>query len=480
MLKRILARGKLLDGAFRPGGTHREWCDPAVLNVIRRRSLAKVRNEIEPVPASVLGRMLTAWQGVVSPRSGQDALLDAIERLQGLALPASILERDILAARVKKYDPADLDALAAAGDVVWCGVEPLGDHDGRMALYLTDQLPRRPSAVAELGTREQAICELLAAQGASFFSGIHEGTGGGFPKETIDALWSLVWKGLCTNDTFRALRAFTRGVAASEVTVDRRERILRGRSLARRGFHSRRTTPASVEGRWSLIASRLGQIDGMTPAERSTRLAEQLLARYGLVTREIAAAEAIVGGFSAVYDVLKALEDRGRVRRGYFVSGVGAMQFALPEVPGMLRQLRGDPDPPDVVLLAATDPANPYGTVLAWPETSAPHGPSRSVGAHVVMVNGAMAAYLGKGSKSGRPLLLYVGEHSLAADAAARKLAELGQRSGGLLIVEINGEAATRHAFSAHLVSAGFSATAHGCQLRRQFFLAREESPAET
>ena len=166
LLKELAGRGRLLEGEFRPGGTGREWCDPDVLQSVRRRSLAKLRKEVEPVEPAVLGRLITSWQGVHPAALGLDALLDAIENLQGAPLPASIFETEILAARIEGYNPADLDALTAGGEVVWCGVEPLGDRDGRVALYLTDHfaaLATRRRRRASSSPREQAIVAHLAA-----------------------------------------------------------------------------------------------------------------------------------------------------------------------------------------------------------------------------------------------------------------------------------------------------------------------------
>jgi ATP-dependent Lhr-like helicase len=375
-----------------------------VLQSVRRRSLARLRRQVEPVDPPVLARLVTNWQGVTRPRAGLDALLDAIEGLQGVPLAASTFESEILAARIAGYTTADLDSLTSAGEVVWCGVEPLGERDGRIALYLTDHLPRlrRPADPVDLSPREEAILQFLAAQGASFFGPIHDAAGGGYPAETVTALWNLVWKGALTNDTFHALRAFTR-------PPERRGR----RPTPGRSFRSRRVAPPSAEGRWSLISARTGPPVSLT--EWSTATAQQLLARYGVLTREVAAAEGITGGFSAVYDVLKALEDAGRIRRGYFVAGVGATQFALPAALDLLRSLKDLPDEPETVVLAATDPANPYGTILPWPALpgEAPgRAPTRSVGAIVVLVNGLLAAYISRG---GRQLSVFLPE-----DAAAR------------------------------------------------------------
>jgi ATP-dependent Lhr-like helicase len=465
VLRELAATGRLLEGEFRPGGSGREWCDPEVLQSIRRRSLAKLRKQVEPVEPPVLARLVTSWQGVTRRRAGLDALLDAIDNLQGAPIAASILESEILAARVERYTPSDLDALTAAGEVVWCGVEPLGDRDGRLALYLTDNLARlrRPVTLTDLAPREIAIVDHLRDEGASFFAALHDAAGGGYPGDTVEALWNLVWRGALTNDTFHAVRAFTR-------PQERRPR----KQATGRAFRSRRVAPPSAEGRWSLLSERASQ--SVSPTEWSTALAQQLLARYGVLTREVAAAEGIFGGFSAVYDVLKALEDAGRIRRGYFVGGVGATQFAVPAALDLLRSLTTMPDEPEVVVIAATDPANPYGTILRWPGVSTEgdaggRGPTRSVGALVALVNGLLAAYISRGA---RQLTVFLPDdepgRSVVARALAARLAVLTRPDGSpmpLLISEINGVPAADHPLAAFLLDAGFNPSAMGFQIRR-------------
>ena len=458
LLKELAASGKVVEGEFRPGATGREWCDPDVLQSIRRRSLAKLRHQVEPVEPAVLGRLVTHWQGVVRRRRGLDALLDAVENLQGAPLIASILETEILPARVEGYQPSDLDALTTAGEVVWGGLEPLGEHDGRLALYLTDHVAklRQPRAPADLPERERLIVDHLARNGASFFAALHEAAGGGYPGETVDAIWTLVWNGVVTNDSLNAVRAFVR-------PPERSRRKAAQTARAARSFRSRRVAPPTAEGRWSLIAARLGA--AITPTESATALAQQLLARYGILTREVAAAENVSGGFGAVYDILKALEDAGRIRRGYFASGVGATQFALPAALDLLRSLKEEPEEPEVVVLAATDPANPYGTILRWPESTQgrdQRGPTRSAGSLVVMVNGALAAYISRGA---RQLLAFLPDDEPAQASIARALASTLARIG-LLVHEINGLPASEHPLAPYLVEAGFSPSAMGFQIR--------------
>jgi ATP-dependent Lhr-like helicase len=464
ILKALSASGRLLEGEFRPGGSGREWCDPDVLQSVRRRSLARLRKEVEPVEPAVFGRLLTSWQGVSRPRLGLDALLDAVENLQGAPLPASLFESEILSARIQGYNAADLDALTAAGELTWCGLEPLGDRDGRLALFLTDNLPRlwRGQPPRELSSHERAILTHLESEGASFFAALHDACGGGYPGETVDAIWDLVWKGVLTNDTFHALRAFTR-------PPERRQR----KPVQGRSFRSRRVAPPSSEGRWSLVADRAA--GAVSPTEWATATAQQLLMRYGVLTREVAGAEGIAGGFSAVYDVLKAMEDAGRIRRGYFVGGVGATQFALPAALELMRSFREMPEDPETVVLAATDPANPYGTMLKWPglsdAESTGRGPTRSVGSIVLLINGTIAAYVPRG---GRQLLVYVPEdepgRSTVAHAVARRLATIARGDdgrGGLLISEINGRPTADHVLSPFLIEAGFNPSAMGFQMRR-------------
>jgi ATP-dependent Lhr-like helicase len=482
LLARLAEEGRLLEGEFRPRGTGREWTDAQVLRMVRRRSLAKLRQEIEPVDAEVLGRFVTTWQGVARPRRGPDAILDAIEQLQGAPLPASIVETEILPARVEGYDTAELDALMAAGVVVWVGVEPLGERDGRIAFYLGDHLasllppssPPKPARAKEhvgtagdaLDSREAAILDLLRSRGASFFGPLHEAAGGGYPGATVDALWSLAWRGLVTNDTFHVVRSFTSSPPPRQ----------HGRPHEpAHPVRSRHVAPPSAEGRWSLVRDPMSSSDVTTWA---TVMTEQLLARHGVVTRESISPESLPGGFATIYPVLRAMEERGRLRRGYFVAGLGSAQFALPAALDLLRSLRDQRgDGAATPVLAATDPANPYGSTLRWPAAmgaldqtgSAHRGPARAVGATVVLVNGALAAYLARGDRSmitwlpdGEP------ERSQTALAVARVLIERARSGGdkprGMLIEEIDGVPPAAHPIAPSLVESGFAAGALGLQ----------------
>jgi ATP-dependent Lhr-like helicase len=439
-LERFVERGRLVEGEFRPGGTQREWCDNEVLRIIRRRSLAKLRHEVEPVEKPAYTRLITSWQGATKKRQGLEALLDAIETLQGYPMPASIFESEILVARIDDYKSADLDMLSAAGEIVWVGLESLGDKDGRIALYLTDRLPLLHSSS---GTVDHPIVQYLSEHGASFFAQIHTAIGG-FANDVVDALWDLVWKGVVTNDTFHALRAFTR-----------RARRSRGAQ-----FRSRRTAPATTQGRWSLVP-----LPTANATERANALAQQLLARYGVVIREVAAAESIAGGFSAVYPILKAMEDAGRVRRGYFVAGLGATQFASAGALDQLRSFRDEPEEPETVMLAATDPANPYGALLKWPAT----GLMRVPGASVILFNGALAAYVARGEKQ---LSIFLPDdepsRGMVAKEIARTLASLVENGvrRAMLITEVNDESVARSPLAPFLAEAGFAPGAQGYQKR--------------
>jgi ATP-dependent helicase Lhr and Lhr-like helicase len=456
VLERLRVPGRVVQGEFRPGGTEREWCGRDVLATLRQRSLARLRRQVEPVDAAALGRFAMSWQGIVRRRTGLDAVLDAVEQLQGTPLPASELEREILPARVEGYEPSDLDRLLAAGEVVWLGVETLGERDGRLALYLTDHLRllRPPDAgPGPQSDLEQRIVTHLGSSGASFFPALLAGIGGGFPQETIGALWDLVWRGLVTNDTLHALRAF----------VGPDERATR---TGRAAFRSRREMPRTALGRWSLVADRVHGRPSST--EWATAVARQLLARHGVLTREAMAVEAIPGGYSAVYDVLRAMEDGGRVRRGLFVGGLGAAQFALPAAIDLLRSLRDPAEAPLVVTLASTDPSNPYGGILRWPAAppEAGRGPTRSVGTRVVFVDGELVAWLSRGD---RQLLVWLPEdepqRSRALASLASELARLADETAGrqgLLIGDVNGQPVSAHLLAPFLADAGFSRGAMG------------------
>lgn len=492
-LRALVRNGRLVEGDFRPGGMHREWCDAEVLRTIRRKSLARLRKQVEPVEQHTLARMAAHWHGCMHRRKGLDAVLDAVDHLQGAPLPGSLIERDILPARVEGYQPGDLDTLIGAGEVVWCGVEPIGETDGRIALYLADKLPELHTSVpaqakeSPLEEKQRQILDVLTARGAMFFAALHEAVGGGFPGETLDALWGLVWRGSITNDTIHALRAYMARKANTRSSH---------RDHAQSNFRSRRTLPPSAQGRWTLVDVP-GTIQ-LSATTRSHALALQLLKRHGVVTRESMSLENIPGGFSAVYGVLKALEESGRVRRGYFVAGMGGAQFALPSAIDLLRSLRADrePEKPEMLALAATDPANLYGSMLRWPAMSASiekedaeqnEGDgnrdrvtrmlARAVGARVILRNGELVGYMRRNNPN---LIAFLPPDEPARSHAARDLAnfliELGQqdlhsdgigRPAGMLIATVNDVRIDQHFLARFLLDAGFQPSPAGFNLRR-------------
>jgi ATP-dependent Lhr-like helicase len=459
-LVRLVARGKLEEGEFLPKGTARELCDVEVLRALRQRSLARLRQAVEPVDDDAYARLLVDWQ--VGARSGQGALLEAIRFLEGCPIPASVLERDVLPARVQDFRPWELDRLCSTGEVVWAGIERLGPRDGKIALYTAGHEPLLSAVVEPAGGALAAtLRELLAHRGALFFSEIARVIGG-FQPDVARALWDLVWAGEATNDTFAPLRSLTHQAGSHPA------RTRRG------GRHPASTTLASgapgMDGRWSLRAGRWAATPSET--ERRTAVARSLLARHGVVTREAVQSEGVAGGFAALYDVFKAMEQAGRVRRGYFIAGHGATQFALPGADDRLRALREPADPPSTLVLAATDPASPYGASAAWPDatragvTDDIGRPQRVAGAYVMLREGVLVGWLGR---SGHTLLTFDTAASGCGDALARSLAQLVDtgRMRALLLTRIDGAPAARSPLVAALQDAGFTLTTGGLLRRR-------------
>ena len=457
-LQRLTTSGSILAGEFRPGLKGREYCHAEVLRVLRRKSLAALRREIEPVPIEVAGRFLTEWHGIGATARGQARLLDAIAQLQGCAVPASTLERDVLPARVREFRPAMLDDLVSMGEVVWIGRGALGQSDGRVALYLrrdvgrllreVDALPRsvreregdgaqRPSPPEET---EQAaglqarIRQHLERRGASFFYDLARACGDTNEDEVLDALWDLVWAGEVRNDTVAPLRSLG----------PRLKRPAR-RPLTRLG-------PPGSSGRWSLVRDLLQP--PVSPTERLHALASVLLQRHGVLTREAVLSENVEGGFAALYPVLRAMEEAGKIRRGYFIDGLGASQFALPGAVDRLRASREEPA--RIVALGATDPANPYGSVVAWPARESRM--ARAAGAYVVLDAGELRLYLERGGRS----LLTVGRADVGHLQA---LALAAARSERLEIQSVDGQPVRGSELEPLLREAGFSATPKGLVL---------------
>ncbi|XRQ03506.1 Lhr family helicase [Actinomadura welshii] len=481
-LRRLAGAGRVVEGEFLPVGSvtgplTSEWCDTGVLRTIRRRSLARLRAEVEPSPPESLGRFLPAWHGIAggSRLRGVDALVQAIEQFQGAAVPASALETLVLPSRVPGYSPAMLDELTSAGEVVWAGQGGLPGGDGWVALYLADTAPLLLPEPAEI-TRtpaHDAVLDALGDGGALFFRTLSDRVNErvtAADADLVTAVWDLVWAGHLTNDTMAPLRA----ALGSGRPTHRSRTTRRGRPVL-----PSRTGPPTVAGRWWALPEREA-----TATLRSHALAEALLERYGIVIRGAVAAERTPGGFSAVYPVLRAFEETGRCRRGYFVEGLGAAQFALPGAVDRLRALRPAPAaPPDdisalweaprkpddrTLVLAAADPANPYGAALPWPErageVAAGHKPGRKAGALVVLTEGRLVLYVERG---GRSLLTWDDDPGVlqpAVDALALAVRE--GALGKLTVERADGAAIADSPLAAALESAGFHPTPRGLRLR--------------
>ena len=398
--------GGLVRGELRPGGSEREWCDPEVLRRLRRASLAVLRKEIEPVDQRSLARFLPVWQGVdrhPSTGAGVDRLRDALVPLQGVALPAEVWERDVLPRRVGAYSPAWTDQLCASGELVWIGAGALGRNSGRVALYFRDDvsLLGPPPGASKTGSLELGSHELVRSRlsaGACFFTDLLVDVELA-PEELQDALWDLVWAGEVTNDAFAPLRAPRLTLARAQ-----RDRFrASGRFLGRRRGGG---AAAQVQGRWSLTAPLFRA--SVDPTARRRALGELLLERYGILTREQVLAEGVPGGFSALYPELSTLETLGVARRGYFVEGLGGAQFALPGAVERLRSGSND-DREAPVVLAAVDPAQPYGAALPWPARPGEDSRrvARTAGAYVVLAAGDPILYVERGGRGLQTLVLF-------------------------------------------------------------------------
>jgi ATP-dependent helicase Lhr and Lhr-like helicase len=464
-LQRLAAQGRVLDGEFRPGASGLEWCEAEVLRSLRRRSLARLRKEVEPVAPPALGRFLSAWQHVNGKLRGVDGVLSVIDQLAGAPVPASALEPLVLAARVRDYEPSYLDELTAAGEVIWAGHASLPGADGWVSLHLADQAPltlpeHEPFEHSEM---HQAVLDALSPGGAWFFRQLATQVGSTDDKALSATLWDLVWSGRISNDTLTPLRALTRSGTPSHRSKRPPARP-RMASTTRRGGLPARTGPPETAGRWALLP----ELD-TDPTRRAHAAAERLLDRHGVVIRGAVMSERQPGGFAAVYKVLSLFEESGRCRRGYFVEGLGAAQFGTAGAIDRLRTF-SEVDPgtkPDAVCLAATDPANPYGAALPWPDGEGGHRPGRKAGALVVLVDGELALYVERG---GRTLLTWTDDADLLTPAAA-SLAEAARRGSlGRLTVERADGAQLLGAGSTPLrealASAGFVATPRGLRLR--------------
>ncbi|QFY14137.1 ATP-dependent helicase [Nonomuraea phyllanthi] len=580
-LRRLATSGRVVSGEFRPGGRGEEWCDAGVLRMLRRRSLARLRKEVEPVAPETLARFLPAWHGitgssVAGPGStgssggaarAMDALVRSIEQLQGAAVPASALETLVLPSRVPGYHPALLDELTSSGEVIWAGQGSLPGGDGWVSLYYADTAPLLLPDPAEITMTplHERVLELLGGGGALFFRGISDQLSSLDDTTLAAALWDLVWAGRVSGDTLAPLRATlgTGRPAHRPATTRRRRAVLPSRS-----------GPPTVGGRWWLLPA-----PASDTTQRAHAQAEVLLERHGVVTRGAVTSERLPGGFTPVYQVLRAYEESGRCRRGYFVEGLGGAQFALPGAvdrmramaPGIAPTTRpgdqpaggawtpigpGDTPPggalpsdpfsgeafsggafaSDVsadaagaepggvggdaagagvgaggvgggpragmtgagpgggrgfrgaaggggsgggrsgggglagggqraVVLAAADPASPYGAALPWPQHPGDlgHKPGRKAGSLVVLVEGHLVLYVERGGKT---LLSFADDERLQPAVDALALAVRDGALGKLTVERADGASITDSPLAAALEAAGFHPTPRGLRLR--------------
>ncbi|MBK3387287.1 ATP-dependent helicase [Streptomyces albidoflavus] len=484
-LERLGASGRVVQGEFHPAGVGQEWCDATVLRRLRRRSLAALRQELEPVEPTALALFLPPWQHLGGQGlRGLDGLVRAVEQLQGAAVPASALEKLVLPSRVAQYQPAMLDELTATGELLWAGSGSLPGKDGWVSLYLADNAPLLlpPPHPLELSPLHQAVLDALAGGYGLFFRQIADQVRAAHPTASdqalADAVWELAWSGRLTNDTVAPLRALLGSGRTAGSTAHRARRsVPRGRfgALTAAPRPASRTGPPTVAGRWSLLPPLEPD-----PTLRAHALARTLLDRHGVVTRGAVAAEGVEGGFSAVYRVLSAFEDSGQARRGYVVEGLGAAQFAMDGAVDRLRasataaEREAGGTPRQALVLAAADPANAYGAALPWPEppSGAGHKPGRKAGAMVVLVDGELAMYMERGGKtllawpsttpddpSAPDPRLEGAAHALAGSAAGGSL-------GTVTVERVNGEPALTSPVGTYLENAGFHATPRGLRLR--------------
>jgi ATP-dependent Lhr-like helicase len=461
-LRRLGGDRRVVEGEFRPGASGSEWVDSEILRRLRSRSLAALRQEVEPVSQDTLGRFLPAWQHVtpVSDRSalrGADGLLQVVDQLAGVALPASAWESLILPARLRDYSQAWLDELTTSGEVLWSGAGALPGSDGWVSLHLAESAALTLPETTDVETSElqRDILVALAGGGAYFFRQLGAAVGSTDDRELATALWDLVWAGLITNDTFAPLRSFLGGKAATRRPP--RTRAYRG---TRQSLQVAQAGPPTVAGRWSLLP--LAEADTTIRAKAT---AEALLERHGVVTRGAVSNEGIPGGFALMYKVLASFEETGRARRGYFVDGLGGAQFGTGATVDRLRQYSRDDDAiPDLtaLTLAATDPANPYGAALAWPPTEG-HRPGRKAGALVIIVDGRLATYIERGGKT---VLTFTDDEAVLSAAAMSLASTVRLGLGKLRVERVDGDFSIGTPFGTALAAAGFAPTPQGLRLR--------------
>jgi len=510
-LRRLVSAGRIAEGELRPVGAEpvdpmdaesaaahpggREFIDAEVLRLLRRRSLAALRAEVEPVDPAQFARFLPAWNGIGAAQGpgrlrGADGVLRAVEQLAGAVLPASAVESLILPARVMDYSPAMLDELTAAGEVVWAGHGALAGDDGWISLHpaesasVTLPVPALSGPTGDLdGTAQLALLRVLGSGGGYFFRALADAANaeldeGVADAELIEALWDLVFAGLVTGDTLAPIRARLAGGRTTHRQRARPPRLRMGGRAGLAGLAAGRPTriPPVVGGRWSLIPP--AEVD---PTVRAHAAAEILLDRHGIVTRGAVVAEDTPGGFGALYRVLAAFEESGRVRRGYFVEGLGAAQFGAAGAVDRLRAMptaamptaegSGGAAVGPALILAAADPANPCGAALPWPDRgdlADSHRPARRAGAMVALLDGRPVLYAERG---GRSLITFTQQADQLAAAVAGIAGLVRQgRIGGMTVTRIDGVDAIGPDAAGPVVDAltgnGFGITPRGLRLR--------------
>lgn len=484
-LASLVGSGRLATGAFRPleivppGITGDEFCDVQVLRTIRTRSLAALRAEVEPVDQPAFGRFLPVWQQVGSRLEGADSLYEVITQLAGAEVPASALESLVLPARIHRYAPAQLDELTSSGDVLVVGAGAAGGKDGWVSLHAAEHaaLTLKPGDRSELDALALQVLDAFEATGAYFVEELATriaGTGAQepLPAQVNEACWQLFWAGFISPDTLAPVRGYLAGGTTAHKIAKptpraRAARLNRLSGLTRLAGASPAPHGASRSGaaRWSRLPEPVAD-----PTIRAHAAAEVLLERYGVLTRGSVAAEQVPGGFATLYRVLGKLEEAGHTRRGYFIEKLGAAQFAAANTIDRLRGFHTEADAPrrpaQVVVLAATDPATPYGAALSWPGTETGHRPGRKAGALVGLIDGNLALYLERG---GRTVLAF-------GDYPEDQLAALGRQLVATLrtaavdkiaIATVNGQPVLDHPLAQALLAAGFYTTPQGIRFRR-------------
>jgi ATP-dependent Lhr-like helicase len=446
--------GVLVRGEIRPGGAELDWCDAEILRRLKRRNLAQLRDEVAAVGTPAFASFLPRWQGVDDDRQGMERLREVIGQLQALALPWSLWRDVILPSRIRGFRLELLDMMAASGEVVWVGRGASGQRDGRVALYLRSQvrdLLMRPEPLESPEPLHEAILDCLERNGASFLLEIETDVASRgitvTPRAFREALWDLVWAGLITNDTFGPLR-----------------------ELARSGPRKRRRRggagPVVAGGRWALVTNLVPEASN--PTQQTVARTRLLLERYGIVSRDCLANEDFPGGFGPIYKVLRELEEQGRVRRGYFVEGLAGAQFAYAGAVDRLRAGREQVeerdhavDLPDVQLLTAMDPANPYGALVPWPDVAEPDQgkPRRVAGAWVVLARGRPVVYVAGRGKRVLTFPETLRDEEGALEAALRSLQRLPRSAlrGQFVVEQVDGGAPRDSAHLEAFRRAGFS-----------------------